>query len=35
MSGQGWDEVLQGHVFMEQVEMNKPVSHNVWGNKNP
>jgi hypothetical protein len=24
MLGQGWDEVLEGHV-----KMNKPVSHNV------
>lgn len=33
--GHGWDEVLQGHVLMEQVKVHHLVTHNIWGQKTP
>ena len=27
--GQGWDEILKGDVFQEQIKMNSSVIHNI------
>lgn len=29
MLGQGWDEILKGDVFQEQIKMNSSVIHNI------
>lgn len=33
--GQGWDEVLQGHILVEQVKVHHLVIHDIWGQKTP